>query len=169
MRFFRVPSGGFRISVPLFAVRWREGRGGTPAPPSVFLLSHALDDAGSCGASARLHLFHSIAQFPARQKAVEFPGSVRMAFDGDARGRVSEVNAVVGFIYFLAASPASADKLSSRSCSRMPRASIRSRRAASFSGLTIAGRLQGVDALADRMGQHVPAGGRHGAEADGSG
>ena len=33
-----------------------------------------------------------------------------MAFDGDARGRVSEVNAVVGFIYFLAASPASADK-----------------------------------------------------------
>ena len=81
-----------------------------PAPPPVFLLSHALDDAGSCGASARLRLFHSIAQFPARQKAVEFPGSVRMAFDGDARGRVPEVNAVVGFIYFLAASPASADK-----------------------------------------------------------
>ena len=89
--------------------RWREGRGGTPAPPSVFLLSHALDDAGSCGASARLHLFHSIAQFPARQKAVEFPGSVRMAFDCDARGLVSEVNAVVGFIYFLAASPAAAE------------------------------------------------------------
>ena len=110
MRFFRVPSGdsGFPFRYSLSGGE-RAG-GGTPAPPSVFLLSHALDDAGSCGASARLHLFHSIAQFPARQKAVEFPGSVRMAFDGDARGRVSEVNAVVGFIYFLAASPASADK-----------------------------------------------------------
>lgn len=92
-----------------------------------------------------------------------------MAFDGDARGRVPEVNAVVGFIYFLAASPASADKAFLQILFTDAQGLHPFPESCQFSGLTIAGGLQGVNALPDSMGQHVPAGGRHGAKADGNG
>lgn len=90
--------------------RRRVGRAGPPASSSVLLPAHALNDAGPCGALPRLHLFHGVAQFPSRQKAVEFTGSVHVAFDGDSRREMFEVNAVVGFIHLLAAVSAAADK-----------------------------------------------------------
>ena len=94
----------------LHVFRWRPGmRRRTPSAP-VLLFAHALDNAGFCGALACLLPFHGVAQFPARQKAVELPGTVHVALDGDARRDMFQINAIVGFVHLLAAAPGASNK-----------------------------------------------------------
>lgn len=52
----------------------------------VLLPAHTLDEQALAAHQPGLHLFHRVAQFPARQKAVELAGPVHVAFDGDSRG-----------------------------------------------------------------------------------